>query len=156
MSIRVDGRDVLSQPIPEGSLGATSGKIRFRWTPRHSSADAVKFGESAPRICDIRKNANNFIVLYWSGANTIQLYTNVAGGGDMFEAWDATGAIVAGTEYLVEIEYSSTEVKWSLDGVVKATETRAVDFGANILDVFNAGTRSTGTGQADSTFGSPS
>ncbi len=48
--VRVDGADKLSMPV--SGISSTRGIIRFRYTPCHSAADVLKFGEylSVPHI----------------------------------------------------------------------------------------------------------
>ncbi|MBE0574034.1 hypothetical protein IH575_03965, partial [Candidatus Dojkabacteria bacterium] len=59
--IRVDGYDKLTQPVTK--LKATSGSIKFKWTPRHSAADFLKFGQTELDIFRLYGNANNRIIL---------------------------------------------------------------------------------------------
>jgi len=153
--IRVDGLDTLTQDIT-GKLGATSGKIRFNYTPRHDAADVAKLGMSSPQIMTISYNTDNYIYAWWSATNTVTFRMRV-GGTSYNQTWDATGAIVAGTTYLVEIEYNSTQATLSVDRVVKATVTPGpgIDFGANIPDTFRAGTNISGVNQGDAVFTNP-
>jgi len=127
--IRVDGLDTLTQPIVAGSIATTSGKIRMNYIPRHDAADVAKFGETTPYILDAYGDADDYIRLYWSAANTITLLYQSDGGGEQSDTWDATGAIAADTTYLIEIEYSSTQMTLSVDGAVKITIAAAVSFG---------------------------
>ena len=63
--------------------------------------------------------------------------------------WDATGAIVAGTKYLIEIEYNSAQCTLSIDGSVKITVTQAVNF-VTALSVAHLGQYT--TNQSDAVF----
>ena len=89
--IRVGGRSTLTQPIPAGEIGAQSGVIKRRTTPRHSSAVVAKFGELTPYVAHIWGDATNYIAVYWSAANTLKLEYNAGGAGVQSGTWDATG-----------------------------------------------------------------
>lgn len=106
--LRVDGRDSCTQTITE--LTTTSGSIKFKYTPRHDAGDAVKFLESTTAtdyayIAEWYYDATNYIRLYWSAANTITLEYNMNGTTGS-GTWDATGEIVAGTTYTMQIYYT--------------------------------------------------
>ena len=112
--IRVDGLDRLTQPVT--SLQAGKGKITFQYTPRHSAATVALIGNATPVICSLYADANNYILLDWSAANTIRLRYNAGGAGVQTGTWDATGLIVAGTLYNMEIRYTSSGMKLYVDG----------------------------------------
>ena len=84
------------------------------------------------------------------------MFRIIIGGVSTGSTWNTTG-IVAGAEYLVEIEYNPVSVTLKIDGVLKSTQTpgTGIDFGANILDTFYAGTRDGGSGQNDAVFSAP-
>ena len=154
--LRVDGRDTLVQPIT--TLTATRGCVRFRYTPRHSAADAVKFGTtgSAALLLTAFGDADNYSQLYWSAANTLLL--NVKSAGVLTSStWDATGAIVAGTTYGLEVEYSATQCTLKVNGTTRITVTpgAGINFGT-IPGTIYWGTGNTGSSQADATFAAPS
>jgi hypothetical protein len=123
MSIRVDGRDLLTQPVTaaDGIL-ATSGTYEWRWTPRHSAAVVAKFGELTPYLLDAYGDANNWIRVYWSAANTITLDIKCPTL-TITRTWDATGAIVAGTTYTGKVVYSPSSIVFYVDNVAKITIT---------------------------------
>ena len=153
MGIRVDGLDTLSQTIPAGALGATNGKIAFYYTPRHNAADAVKFGVTGnnPYIFMARYiNTSNYIVMRWALANTITCGFN-DNGGEHTSNWDATGAIVAGTKYLIEVEWNPAQMTFSVDGAVKITIVEPVSFGT-VPTVFYCGTTNSGDRTGDAVF----
>jgi hypothetical protein len=128
--LRVDGRDTLSQAVTAvDGIFATSGTIKFRYTPRHSAAVAAKFGELTPYLCHLWGNATDYAALYWSAANTLKLEFNANGAGVQSGTWDATGVIVAGTTYAIEIAYTATTMTLKVDDVTKITVTQAVNFG---------------------------
>ncbi len=102
--LRVDGRDMAIQEI--SSLSDGSGSIKFKYTPRHSAADALKFIEVTDAyIAEFVGTATDYIRLYWNAANTITLAYSMNGTTGS-STWNATGAIVAGTTYDIQIDYT--------------------------------------------------
>ena len=153
--IRIDGRDTCTQVPTVGILKATRGWIRFRWRPRHSAAQAVAFGETGitTDIFDGRAPIANAIQLYWAAANMIQLI--VDDGGPLGIVWNATGLVVADTEYLVEIRYYPARADLLIDGVIVATGAAAIDFGADIITLANYGHNNVNADQTDAVFSAP-
>ena len=153
--IRVDGRDTCTQVPTVGILKATRGWIRFRWRPRHSAAQAVAFGETGitTDIFDGRAPIANAIQLYWAAANMIQLI--VDDGGPLGIVWNATGLVVADTEYLVEIRYYPARADLLIDGVIVATGAAAIDFGTDIITLANYGHNNVNADQTDAVFSAP-
>ena len=152
--LRVDGRDTLTQTPGAGLLGATSGLIKFRMTPRHSAANVAKFGETTPYLMHAWGDASNYLALYWSAANTLKLEQNANGAGVQSSTWDATGAIVAGTTYACEVEYNATAVTLTVDSTLRITVTAAVNFTTALTTIY-WGHKQDGTKQADATFSAP-
>jgi len=152
--IRVDGLDVCSQPI--AGLRATSGKFRIRTVLRHGDGDFIKFGEAYPTNIQLYKDANNYIDLYSYQNTSMTLRVNVGGTGPESTDWDAAG-IVAGTEYLLEIEYDATKVTASIDGVVQITVTYGggIDWGANIPDTAYMSAHNDNSYHGDAVFAAP-
>jgi len=151
----VDGRDTCTQVPTVGILKATRGWIRFRWRPRHSAAQAVAFGETGitTDIFDGRAPIANAIQLYWAAANMIQLI--VDDGGPLGIVWNATGLVVADTEYLVEIRYYPARADLLIDGVIVATGAAAIDFGTDIITLANYGHNNVNADQTDAVFSAP-
>ena len=118
--LRIDGKDLVTQTPAAGLLSATSGTLKWRWTQRHAAADVLKFGVTTPYILDAYGDANNWIRLYWSAANTVTLDIKCP---DLTitRTWDATGAIVAGTTYTGELSYSSSQIVFKVDDLAKIT-----------------------------------
>ncbi len=152
--IRVDGLDACTQPI--SGLGATSGKVRFGWTPRHGDGDFEKFGVASPNVCRLWKDTANYIQLYSTTGDELTLRMRIAGGAETPDTWNASG-IVAGTEYLIEIEYNSTQLTASFDGTVRMTVAYGggIDWGANIPDTAYMGSNNAETQQFDAVFAAP-
>jgi hypothetical protein len=150
--LRVDGLDTLTQPIT--GLTATSGKIRFKWTPRHDIADANKFGISSPYLFDAYKDANNRIYIYRESATNIRFRFLVGG---VTTTGSVNPSFVAGTEYLYEIEYSATQATLSVDGAVISTiaPVAGIDFGVSVPDTIYLGTHSNTLSQIDAIFTNP-
>ena len=151
--LRVDGYDTLTQPIPEGKLGATSGEVRFKWTPRHGAGDARKFAITEVWIAKIYKNNDGYIDMYWARDSNISL--RIKEGGVLSSNTWAYASIVAGTTYIVTLKYTATQITMAIDGVIKATITTPIDFGANIPDMAYWGIGNWGIYQADATFAAP-
>ena len=157
--LRADGLDTMTQTIAEGELGAKAGKIRCKWTPRHS-AGIMKddFGVSQPYIFRALKDGSNEIFVYWTADTTIRATFEV-GGVTTSDDWAGIGAgdIAAGTEYLMEVEYNASRFTLKVDGSVKATGIpgAGIDFGANIPDTIYWGTDATGINQSDAVFTNP-
>jgi len=116
--VRVDSNDTLTQAV--SNLSTTNGVIKFKYTPRHNATDMLKFGVTTPYIIDAYGDATNYIRAYWSLANQITLEWNTNTTARKM-IWDATGAIVAGTTYNFEIDYTPTKVQLKVDGVTQHT-----------------------------------
>lgn len=152
--IRVDGYDSAPQTIPANSIFANQGWIKFAWIPRHSAADVAKFGNATPAIAQIYGDADDYITLDWSAANTIRLRYNANGAGVQTGTWDATGAIVAGTTYQMEIKYLPSGMELIVDGTTRITITAAVAFGT-VPTSFYPGSLQAGGSQVDAVFLAP-
>jgi hypothetical protein len=112
--IRVDGLDRLTQPVT--ALQSGKGRVTFQYTPRHSAATVALIGNATPVICSLYADANNYILLDWSAANTIRLRYNAGGAGVQTGTWNCTGLIVAGTLYEMDIRYTSSGMKLYVNG----------------------------------------
>jgi hypothetical protein len=148
--IRVDGLDRLTQPIT--SLNANHGKISFPVTPRHAAATAALIGNATPRVATFYGDANNYIIVDWSAANTLRLRFNAAGGGEQSATWNATGAIAAGTQYTIEIEYRGAWMTLKVDGTTRITVIAATVFTIIPATVY-WGSDDSYTQQFDSVYG---
>jgi hypothetical protein len=148
----VDGLDTLTQPIPAGVIGPTSGKLTFNTVLRHGDGDLEKFGTTNPMLFEILFNSSNRIYAISTNNNSLSLYT-VVGGVVSIGLYDMAG-IVAGQLYAIEIEYTDTQCTMSVDGAVVVTVTpgAGIDFGANIPNAIWLGSRSTGSQQYDAVF----
>lgn len=124
--LRVCGYASLTQPL-QGQCKASSGYVRGWIRPRHNAADLLKFGVTSPYWAQLWGDVNNRIVVYVFAANQLTLFANVNGAA-VNTNWDCTGAIVANTKYLLEIEYTANWIQLRIDGVVRATDTRAIAF----------------------------
>lgn len=150
--LRVDGLDTAPATITDWT--ATEGHARWDWTPRHDAADLAKFGTTDLYIAHFYGNASNAIQVKITAANTIRLYVFNSGGTNAGANWDCTGAIVAGTTYTFELDYSATEATLKVDGVTKITVTTPISFGT-VPTTAHWGSANTGTAQADATFAAP-
>lgn len=152
--LRVDGRDQCSQPIPAGILSATSGHIRFKYRPRHSSANARVFGNTAAEIMRAYLNINNQIIVYWSALNTITLYFN-DGGGAHNTTWNAAGVFVPDTDYLFDVVYDASQMQLLVDNVVRATITTPINFASTLPTMYWGVYPATLGNQPDAVFIAP-
>jgi uncharacterized LabA/DUF88 family protein len=151
--IRVDGRDTLTQPIT--NLTATSGRIRWKYTPRHSNATVGSFGfptggGTPPWIASFKGSGSNEISLYYSGGGYYFGY-------DLGSGWQSyVGSITlnAGTTYDFEINYTSAYMQLLVDGVVKKQYDLPISF-ASVPSTAYWGTTTAGNDQSDATFGAP-
>jgi len=150
--LRVDGRDLCSQPIPAGILTDTGGWIKFRYIPRHDESVVDAFGNPASYILRVHFDANHFIDLWHSLANRVDLAFN-DGGGVHAANW-APATLTTGIEYLFEIKYNAGEMILKIDGVTRITITVPINF-ANIPTIIYWGTDQTTALQVDAVFKAP-
>lgn len=149
--LRVDGRDTAIQEI--SSLSDSSGSIKFKYTPRHSAADALKFIEVTDAyIAEFVGTATDYIRLYWNAANTITMAYSMNGTTGS-STWNATGAIVAGTTYDVQIDYTGgSTMTLAVGGSTRITlNSIPSSFGVAPYLAF-WGSRKEGDRQGDATF----
>lgn len=149
--IRVDGRDTYTHTYPGPTT--TTGTYTFDYNPRHSAADVAKFGEATPLIAHFYGDANDYIKLLWSAANTVKLEYQMNGGSVTSTTWDATGAITAGTTYRMVVTYTgSGNMILSVDGVTKITlSSIPAAFGTAPTTAY-WGSDQAGTQQGDAAF----
>jgi hypothetical protein len=129
--IRIGGRSSGLQTTFNGVnineiLTATTGHIRWDWTPRHGDGDFRKFEESTTEIFTAFGDAANYIRVYCNGNGSIRLRFNDGGGlhdGD----WAAAG-VTAGTTYLMEIRYNANWIELLVDGVQRIFINQPVNF----------------------------
>lgn len=149
--LRIDGRDSAVQSV--SSLGTSTGNIKFRYTPRHSSASMLAFQNDVSSnvfIGEWYRSANDTIQVYWSAANTITLRT-VRNGTPSSTTYDATGAIIPNETYYFEIDYASGVLKLKIDGPTRASIPGLATFSQAPNQAY-WGTDQTENFQADATF----
>lgn len=132
--LRVDGYDSLTQPIT--GLSTSSGEIRFKYTPRHSSANWTSFGGSYAGLFSASNGSNEFIWLRWVNANTIEFNKRV--GGTDYASNLTVASIVAGTTYNLKIIYDSTSVRFYINDVLTGTVNNGTAF-SNVLTIADWG-----------------
>ncbi len=151
--IRVDGRDVF--PVTEIGVTTLSGTVTFDWRPRHSTADALAFAETGSQdayIVSLFGDASNWIEVLWDSPNTIRMRYRSKGINNSGGTWDATGAIVAGTQYTLEVAYNGGFMTLKVDGTTRInTPLITGDFGVAPDDAYY-GSDSAGANQGDATF----
>jgi hypothetical protein len=150
--IRVDGKDTLTQPIPAGILTATKGRIKFKFTPRHSSADVAKFGNATDsRIVSIASNDfSQYVIVKFTTANNLTLSVASAGG-NIGGTSDITSVFVAGSTYTVEIVYSSSKLDVLVDGVSRCSASGLINFSLGLTSAY-FGSSSSVALQSDAVF----
>jgi hypothetical protein len=156
--LRIDGRDSYVTTAGEASsIGSNTGFVSFNYRPRHSAADAVKFAETTSAdayILSLYGDADDYVNLYWDSANTLRLSYS-AGGVTGTGTWDATGSIVANTEYPVTLSYTGGgDMVVGVGGTDRITlSSIPAAFGVAPNTVY-FGTNSSGANQGDATFSS--
>jgi len=158
--IRVDGRDGLTQTTYNGTninaiLTATSGHIRFDWTPRHGDGDFQKWQEGGadPLVVRAHGDASNYIMLEMDNNNDLLLEFNDSGGAQN-NSWTPSGAIVAGTTYLMEIRYTGSQMELLVDGVQRILVSQPVNFSV-IPATLYWGSDNSEANQGDAVFAAP-
>lgn len=153
--LRVDGRDAAPQPIPAGAIGATSGHIKWKMTPRHGNGDLLKFGVTTAQILTAWFGAVDYIYL-WCSSNTNITLNFVVGAASTVGNWTPTN-LAAGVEQTWEIVYNAIQAELIVDGVVQITliPGAGIDWGANIPTTMHWGTRQVSDRQADVVFSAP-
>jgi len=149
-AIRVDGLDTLTQPSTGVNPAADS--ITFPITKRHAAADVAKFGNATPYEFHWYEDANNYIYVYWSAANTLTLTYQANGAGEQTDDYDATGAWDAGARKTGTIVYGPSAAVLKIDGTAQITIAQAASFPA-ITAAFYFGSDKDGASQSDSAYG---
>ncbi len=151
--IRVDGLDTaLSAPV---TVTASKGKLNFYITKRHAAADVAKLGETTPYELHWYEDANNYLYIYWSAANTLDVKYNAQGAGEQTGQVDMTGAWAAGARKLVTLEWGGSSCKLDIDSVNKITIAQPASFTAMTAN-FYFGSDKDGVNQSDSVYGATS
>ena len=127
--------------------------LRFGFNLRHDDADWLKFGNTAPVLAHAWGDANNYIYVEETVANTIRLRFN-DGGGEHSDTWATGGALAIDTDYSAWVEWSPAYMKLWIDGVVMITINQPVNFGT-LPTRFYVGSNQAGTQQSDAVFLAP-
>ncbi|MEI6327367.1 MAG: prepilin-type N-terminal cleavage/methylation domain-containing protein [Candidatus Roizmanbacteria bacterium] len=147
--VRVDGGDTLIQANTAWTVN--SGQALWNWTPRRSSANMMKFGQPNPYVAIFWYDANNFIALYFSAANTMVMQNVIGGSNGSVSGIDVTGLFTAGTTYALDLSYSAGGyLLFKVNGVTKATRSFIPAF-TNAPNTIRWGANS-GNDGADATF----
>jgi hypothetical protein len=152
--LRVDGLDGAPQPIPANRLFPNSGWSRVRMIPRHSGADALKFGNTFPCIAHWAGDATNYIIVDWAAASTMRLRFRNGVDAERTANWATAGAILAGGSYLLEIIYTPSEMRLIVDGVTRVTLAFTTNF-AVVPTQFYPGSQSGIIQQVDAVYLAP-
>ena len=146
--IRVDGADTLTQSVT--GLSTTNGTIKFKFTPRHSFADADKYGNSAPRVFEFG-SGNDRLLLYKETATNMQLYGVFNG---VTKTANVTSPILnAGQTYNIQVSYNSGGMfGWYIDGVLQVGVTMSGAAFGTVPTTIYFGSTVSGATQYDATF----
>jgi len=150
--IRVDGLDTLQQPIPVGYLRATEGHIRFAFTPRHTDADAISFGNGQAYVAIAQGDTNNYIYVRFAFANRIDMRFRV-NGANADGNWASGGAyFVPGTRYTLDIVYTPSWARLYVNNIQRISVAPGFPF-TTIPPTMYWGSAQDGTLQADIVIG---
>jgi len=153
IGIRIDGRDTGSQPVPTGVLSANYGDVRWSIQPRHDDTEMVSFGNTTPMILRLWGDANNYIDVRFSAADTVQLRFNAAGAGEQSDTWATGGSyFTPGSTYRFRIVYSSSRMQLFVDGTLRITINATTGFSTVPATVY-WGSDQNGEGQIDAVYG---
>jgi hypothetical protein len=134
----VDGKDTLTQAIPPGILTATKGRIKFRFTPRHSGSKMILFNPTYVRVFRAYKiidSANKYISVYFDAVVPDKFYLEANYGTGYVTANALGSGLISGVESLIDVEYTSSWIRLVIDGVQKLRITTPVNFGIGIPDL---------------------
>lgn len=156
MSIRIDGRDTIIQPVPLGYFAATSIWFRWEWIPRHDAAQLVGFDEAAneAHLVTAWGNATNYVSVFANAANQIRLEYDAGAAGVQFANWACAGQIVAATTYLMEVRGVPGFVRLIVDGAVVAQIAAPMTFTVIPANIY-WGSRQAGDRQVDACYDEP-
>jgi hypothetical protein len=102
-------------------LKATKGIIKFNITPRHSWANAAKYGVANPMLWQWRASATDYMNLYYSSATLAKLDVSLTGGYSASLSWN-NPVLNAGTTYAFQIEYTESTIILKVDGTIVGTD----------------------------------
>ena len=147
--IRVDGLDTLYQAST--GLTAVKGEINFTATKRHAAADVAKFGVTTPYEMYWYQDANNYIYVYWSAANTLTLTFNAQGAGVQTGNYNATGAWDAGASKACKVYYGPAQAILYVLGVAVVTIVQPASFTVVSGNIYLGSDRN-GINQSDTVY----
>lgn len=152
--IRVDGKDSYIE-TDASSISSGSGFISFDYRPRHSASIASNFAQDTDEdayIIALYGDSDDYINVYWDSDNTVKMEYSM-GGSTKSGTWDATGAIVAGTQYAITLQYTGGgTMVFNVGGNAKITlSSIPASFGTEPSTVY-FGSDSSSVTQGDATF----
>lgn len=156
--LRVDGRDGCTQGTFNGIpintiLTATSGHIRWDWVPRRGHGTWEDFVEAGHGIFIYVGNAADYIEIRTINNTTLRLTVRTTAGGVVTQNFGAAG-VVAGTNYLAEIKYTSTQIEFLVDSVQLVLIATPIAF-ATIPATVYWGSDNSEANQGDAVFAAP-
>jgi len=151
IGIRIDGRDAGPQTLT--GLSANYGDVRWSIQPRHDDTEMVSFGNTTPMILRLWGDANNYIDVRFSAADTVQLRFNAAGAGEQSDTWATGGSyFTPGSTYQFRIVYSGSRMQLFVDGTLRITINATTGFSTIPATVY-WGSDQNGEGQIDAVYG---
>jgi len=101
--LRVDGADTLTQAV--SGLTASSGAIKFKFTPRHDYGVVNLFGSTNPQIISLWADTSNYIYVNFTTASVLRVRGRF-NDTSVIADWQ-NPVLNAGTTYVFEISYQS-------------------------------------------------
>ncbi len=157
--LRVDGWDQVDQSeyssvAIEDVLDRDAWVIEYEVTPRHDAADVLKFGHTAAVLLSVYGNSDNYILVKFTAASTLQLAFKAAGGTEQTDAW-SSAVMNAGTTYKITVKgWQSDRMQLFVNGVLRATINQPFVWNYT-PDVVHWGHDAVGVGWYDATFDTP-
>jgi len=151
IGIRIDGRDAGPQTLT--GLSANYGDVRWSIQPRHDDTEMVSFGNTTPMILRLWGDANNYIDVRFSAADTVQLRFNAAGAGEQSDTWATGGSyFTPGSTYQFRVVYSASRMQLFVDGTLRITINATTGF-STVPATAYWGSGNAGINQIDAVFG---
>jgi len=98
-------------------------------------------------------DANNYIDVRFSAADTVQLRFNAAGAGEQSDTWATGGSyFTPGSTYQFRIVYSGSRMQLFVDGTLRITINATTGFSTIPATVY-WGSDQNGEGQIDAVYG---
>ena len=154
--LRIDGYDRAPQPVVAGEIGATWGDIRWQTGPRHGDTEFPLFGNGTPYFWRLQGDANNYIEVLVSAADTIMVRFNANGAGAVNNTWATGGAFFTpDTQHLFRLRWTAAQMQLYVDGTVRVTVVAPTGFVWPFPLALWWGSDQLGAQQIDAVFAAP-